>query len=82
MVKSHGITVIRTNRDAADFGINRILNQIYKHITQSNKEALEKEKLEKEKEVKIKKLKNKLKQLHAQVKQIKMKKRKKKKLKN
>ena len=38
--------------------MNRLINQIYKHITQSNKEKLEKEKLEKEKEVEIKKLKN------------------------
>ena len=55
MIESHGITIIRTNPDAADFDMNRLINQIYKHISQSNKE-----KLEKEKEVKIKKLKNKI----------------------
>ena len=31
MIESHGITVIRTNPDAADFGMNRLINQIYKH---------------------------------------------------
>ena len=54
IIESHGITIIRTNPDAADFDMNKLINQIYKHISQSNKE-----KLEKEKEVKIKKLKNK-----------------------
>ena len=57
MIESHGITIIRTNPDAADFDMNRLINQIYKHISQSNKE-----KLEKEKEVEIKKLKNKIKE--------------------
>ena len=37
--------------------MNKLINQIYKHISQSNKE-----KLEKEKEVEIKKLKNKIKE--------------------
>ena len=55
MIESHGITIIRTNPNAADFDMNRLINQIYKHISQSNKE-----KLEREKEVKIKKLKNKI----------------------
>ena len=49
MIESHGITVIRTNPDAADFHMNKLINQIYKYISQSNKG-----KLEKEKEVKIK----------------------------
>ena len=40
-IESHGITIIRTNPDAADFEMNRLINQIYKHITQSNKEKLE-----------------------------------------
>ena len=31
MIESHGITIIRTNPDAADFGMNRLINQIYKH---------------------------------------------------
>ena len=44
MIESHGITIIRTNSDAADFDINRLINEIYKHISQSNKERLEKEK--------------------------------------
>ena len=57
MIESHGITIIRTNPDAADFDMNRLINQIYKHISQSNKE-----KLEKEKELEIKKLKNKIKE--------------------
>ena len=37
MIESHGITITRTNPDAADFDINRLINQIYKHISQSNK---------------------------------------------
>ena len=57
MRESHRITIIRTNPDAADFDMNKLINQIYKHISQSNKE-----KLEKEKEVEIKKLKNKIKE--------------------
>ena len=57
MIESHEITIIRTNPDAADFDMNKLINQIYKHISQSNKE-----KLEKEKEVEIKKLKNKIKE--------------------
>ena len=57
IIGGHGSTIIRTNPDAADFDMNRLINQIYKHISQSNKE-----KLEKEKEVEIKKLKNKIKE--------------------
>ena len=56
MIESHGITIIRTNPDAADFDINKLINQIYEHISQPNK------KLEKEKEVETKKLKNKIKE--------------------
>ena len=37
MIESHGITIIRTNPDAADFDINRLINQIYKHIAESIK---------------------------------------------
>ena len=44
MIEIHGITVIRTNPDAADFDMNKLINQIYKHISQSKKEKLEKEK--------------------------------------
>ena len=61
MIESHETTIIRTNPDAADFHMNRLINQLYRCITQSNKEKvekkIEKEKLEKEKEVEIKKLK-------------------------
>ena len=42
MIESHRITIIRTNPDAADFDMNKLINQIYKHISQSNKETLEK----------------------------------------
>ena len=31
MIESHGITIIRTNPDAADFDMNRLINQIYMH---------------------------------------------------
>ena len=37
MIEIHGITIIRTNPDAADFVMNELINQIYKHISQSNK---------------------------------------------
>ena len=37
MIETHGITVIRTNPDAADFDINRLINQIYTHIIESTK---------------------------------------------
>ena len=42
MIESHVITIIRTNPDVAGFYMNKLINQIYKHISQSNKEALEK----------------------------------------
>ena len=74
MIESHGTTIIRTNPDAAYFDMNRPINQLYRRITQSNKEKvekkLEKEKLEKEKEVQIKKLKKQ----KPQIKESKMKK--------
>ena len=44
MMESHGITINRTNPDPEDFYMNRLINQIYKHISQSNKKNLEKEK--------------------------------------
>ena len=44
MIEGHGITIIRTNPDAGNFGMNRLINQIYKHISQSNKEKLKTEK--------------------------------------
>ena len=37
MTESHGITIIRTNPDAADFEINRLINQMYTHIIKSTK---------------------------------------------
>ena len=37
MIESHGITIIKTNPDAADFDKNRLINQIYKHIIESTK---------------------------------------------
>ena len=42
MIKNHGITIIRTNPDAADFNTNKLINQIYRHISQLNKLKLEK----------------------------------------
>ena len=42
MIEGHGITVIRTNPDAADFNINRLINQIYMHIIKSTKKQTEK----------------------------------------
>ena len=32
MTESYGITIIRTNPDAADFDMNRLINQICMHI--------------------------------------------------
>ena len=57
-----------------ELDMNRLINQIHKHIAELNKEKsekekLDKEKLEKEKELEIKKLKNILKQLKAQIKE-------------
>ena len=37
MIESYGITVIRTNPDAADFNINRLINQINMHVIKSTK---------------------------------------------
>ena len=37
MIDNHGITIIRTNPDTADFDINRLINQIYTHIIESIK---------------------------------------------
>ena len=42
MIESYGITIIRTNLDAADFIINRLINQIYMHIIESTKKQTEK----------------------------------------
>ena len=43
IIVSHGITIIRTNPDDADFNINKLINQIYRHISQSNKIKLKKD---------------------------------------
>ena len=40
MIESHGITVIGTNLDAADFDMNRLINQIFTHIIKSTKKSL------------------------------------------
>ena len=40
MIQSYGITIIRTNLDAADFDLNRLVNQIYMHIIKSTKKSL------------------------------------------
>ena len=40
MIGSYGITVIRTNPDAAYFDMNRIINQIYMLIIKSTKKSL------------------------------------------
>ena len=37
MIESHRITIIRTNPDAADFDMNRLINQIYTHIIEPTK---------------------------------------------
>ena len=37
MIEGYGITIIRTNPDATDFDMNRLINQIYKHIIKSTK---------------------------------------------
>ena len=74
MIESHGITIIRANPDAADFDMNRLINQMHKHITQSNKEKLEKEKLEKRKRNQNKKTKKPIKTNKSSNKRIKEKK--------
>ena len=38
MTESHGITIIRTNPDDADFDMNKLKNQIYTQIIKSTKE--------------------------------------------
>ena len=40
MIEGHEITIIRTNPDAADFDMNRLINQIYTHIIKSTKKSL------------------------------------------
>ena len=41
MIESHGITIIRTNPDAADFDKNRLINQIYTHIKSTKKSLID-----------------------------------------
>ena len=45
MIESHGVTIIRSNPHAADVDMNKLISDIYKHISQSNKEKIEKKKL-------------------------------------
>ena len=40
MIGSRGFTIIRTNPDAANFDMNRIINQLYTHIIKSTKKSL------------------------------------------
>ena len=37
MIESHRIIIIRTNPDAVDFDMNRLINQMYKRIIESIK---------------------------------------------
>ena len=37
MIERYGIIIIETNPDAADFDINKLINQRYKHISQIKK---------------------------------------------
>ena len=39
MIESHGITIIRTNPDEADFDMNKLVNQIYTSIVKSTKKS-------------------------------------------
>ena len=45
VIENHGITIIRTNPDAANFNIDKLINQICSHISQSNKLKLKKEQI-------------------------------------
>ena len=40
MIEGHGISIIRTNPDAADFDMNRLIKQTYTHIVKSTKKSL------------------------------------------
>ena len=74
MIENHyGITIIRTNPDAADFNINKLINQIYRHIRQSNKVKLKKEQVKiKKQEKKPKELEDKNKELEDEIKILKL----------
>ena len=41
MIESHEITIIRTNPDASDFDMNRLINQIYTHIKSTKKSLID-----------------------------------------
>ena len=66
MIENYGITIIRTNPDDADFDINKLINQIYGHISQSNKLKLKKEQL------KIKKQEDKNKKIEDEIEKLKL----------
>ena len=66
LIENHGIAIIRTNPDAADFNVNKLINQIYRHISQSNKLKFKKEQL------KIKKQEDKNKKLEDEIKKLKL----------
>ena len=40
MIDSHGITIIRTNPNAADFDMNKIINLVYTHIIKSTEKSI------------------------------------------
>ena len=68
MIENHGITIIRTYPDDADFNIDKPINQIYRHISQSNKLKLKKEQVKiKNQEDKNKKLEDKKKKIKATI---------------
>ena len=66
MIENHGVTIIRTNPDDANFNINNLISQIYRHISQSNQLKLKKG------QVKIKKQKYKDKELEDEIKKLKL----------
>ena len=39
MIESHGITIIRTNPDDADFDMNKLINEIHIQIIKSTKKT-------------------------------------------
>ena len=42
MIENHGISIFRTNPDAADFNMNRLINQIHNHIIELTKKQTKK----------------------------------------
>ena len=52
MIERYGITIIETNPDAADFDINKLINQRYKHISQIKKNQKKKKKNSRNKKTK------------------------------